>query len=357
MITESRARRVCSSNAAEINACALLEVADAGDGPARKYLLAAQEALGVGSTRKGRRMARQVLAGSESAGDRALQAEALLVLSRAYVLESRLKLAHETSARAHALFARESNAAGGAEALAIYSYSASALGLDGPALQAACDSMSLRTDAASALAQARGLNYMGVASSWTRDFSTARNALEASIWFTRQASDPAAGFQPLVNLCFAEVLQTVEHERLHQQPADLAELERLLARARAMASSGQFAGFHKGALDIGLLVLEFCSCFVSSRLGRTVDADAHYLACLERAARFPRTSWVHAVLWWARLERAVSYGDIEASIASLHAMGQAAKAGEHVQLQVLARTLEATLRPPLNQSDSGNMAL
>lgn len=329
----------------------------AGDGGVRQYLQVAQDALGVGKTRKSRRMAHQVLVRSECGGATSMEAEAALVLSQAYVLESRFRLAHAMSARAQKLFKRESNAARMAEALAVHSYSASALGLDGPALQAACDSMSLRTDTASALAQARGLNYMGLASSWTRDFATARNALEASIWFTRQASDTATGFQPLVNLCFAEVLQIVERERLRQAPADLAELERLVARGHVMASSGQSGTFQKGTLDIGLLLLEFCRCFVASRLGRTVDADAHYLACLELASRFPRTSWVHAVLWWARVERAVAYGDIEASMGSLRAMGQAARAGEHAQLEALARTLQDTLRPPLNQSDSGNMRL
>lgn len=357
MITQSCSYSVGSRDAAPVGKPHTGGAIAAVAGLTRQYLAAAQDALAVGETRKGRRMAHQVLVRCADAGDQAMEAEAALVLSQAYVLESRFRLAHAMSARAHKLFRRESNAQRLAEALAVHSYSASALGFDGPALQAACDSMSLRTDTASALAQARGLNYMGLASSWTRDFATARSALEASIWFTRQASDTATGFQPLVNLCFAEVLQVVECERLRRHPADLAELERLVARARVMASSGQAGTFQKGTLDIGLLLLEFCSCFVASRLGRTVDADAHYLACLKRATRFPRTSWVHAVLWWARVERAVSYGDIEASIGSLRAMGQAARAGEHAQLEALARTLEATLRPPLNQSDSGNMRL
>jgi hypothetical protein len=323
----------------------------------QQYLSAARDALSIGQTRKSRRMAQQVLAGSVAEGDVAMQAEAALLLSQAYVLESRFRLAHETSSRAHKLFQQASNGPGVAEALAIHSYCASALGFDGPALQAACDSMSLQTDAASALSQARGLNYMGLAACWTRDFATARSALEASIWFSRQANDSAAAFQPLINLCFTEVLQIVERERLQQGPADLAELERLVAQARVMADSGQSSGFHTGTREIGLLMLEFASCFIASRLGRTKEADAFYLACLEKAARFPRTSWVQAILWWARVERAVCYGDIEASVRSLHAMGEVAQAGEHAQLQALARTLENTLRPPLNQWDSSRAGL
>lgn len=324
---------------------------------AQRYLAAAREALDVRDTRKGRRMARQVLACSVEAGDQAMEAQAALVLSHAGILDSRFKLAHEMSSRAHRLFKRASDRAGLAEALALHSYSASALGLDGPALQAACDSMSLQTDTESALSQARGLNYMGLAATWTRDFTTARNALEASIWFSRQAGEPAAAFQPLINLCFNEVLQIVERERLKQGPADLDELERLVARARVMADSGQAGGFHKATADIGLLMLEFASCFIASRRGRTQEADAFYLGCLEKAARFPRTSWVQAILWWARVERAVCYGDIEASISSLHAMGTVAGAGEHAQLQGLAKTLEDTLRPPLNQWDSSRAGL
>jgi hypothetical protein len=326
------------------------------DGLTKQYLAAAQDALCIGQTRKGRRMAHQVLVKSVGACDQSMEAEASLVLSQAYVLESRFRLAHETSSRARRLFLQRSNDARMAEALAIHSYSASALGLDGQALQAACDSMSLRTDTASAVAQARGLNYMGLASAWTGDFATARGALEASIWFVRQASDAATAFQPLNNLCFVEVLQVVEHERRHQEPADLAELERLVAQARSMADSGQSEGFHKSTRDIRLLLLDFFCCFIASRRGRTQDADAFYLACLEKAARFPRTSWVQAVLWWARVERALCYGDIEGSIASLHAMGEHAKAGEHVQLHTLSMTLQATLRPPLNQSDSSYAA-
>ncbi|MFC5497403.1 hypothetical protein ACFPOE_07650 [Caenimonas terrae] len=326
-------------------------------GPTReRYLADARQALGIGETRKGRRMARQVLAASVDAADVAMQAQAALVLSQAHVLESRFRLAHETSAQARKLFQQAGHGAGVAEALAIHSYAASALGLDGPALQAACDAMSLQTDA-SALAQARGLNYMGLAATWTRDFATARKALEASIWYTRQAGDGAAAFQPLINLCFSEVLQIVERERLHQGPADLAELERRVCQARAAADSGPSVAVHPATRDIGLLLLDFAGCFIASRRGRTEDADACYLACLEKASRFPRTSWVQAVLWWARVERAVCYGDIEASVSSLHAMAAVARAGEHAQLHALAKTLEATLRPPLNQWDSSRVGL
>lgn len=332
-----------------------MSVASVGDGLTRQYLCSAHDSLSIGATRRGRRMAHHALVKSVDARDRSLEAAAALVLSHAYVLESRLQLAHSMSSRAHKLYREQADGEGQAEALALHSYSASALGFDSQALQAACDSMSL-LHASSPLVQARGLNYMGVASAWTRDFATARGALEASIWFANQAN-AAAGFHPLVNLCCSEVLQIVECERQRQGPADLAPLERLVARARTMANSGQCAAFQKATRDIGFLWLEFFSCFIASRWGRTGEADACYLACLQRAAPFPRNSWIHAVLWWARVERAVAYGDIDSSISSLRVMGEVAKAGEHAQLHALAGTLAATLRPPLNQCDSGHQDL
>jgi hypothetical protein len=335
----------------------VVAAASVGNGLTRQYLASAHESLAIGQTRRGRRMARQALATSLGARDVSLAAEAALVLSHAHVLDSRLGLAHDMSSRACLLFGQASNPVGQAEALAVHSYSASALGFDSQALQSACDSMSLRTDARSSLAQYRGLNYLGLASCWSGDFGTARGALEASIWFARQADDAATSFQPLVNLCFTEVLQVVECERNGQDIADMSELVRLVALARAMAQDGQCAGFHKPTLDIGLLLLDFCSCFVASRWGRTEEADAFYLECLQRAAGFPRNSWVHAMLWWARVERSVAYGDIDTSIASLHAMGEFARAGDHAQLHALSLTLAATLRAPLNQADSEHMSL
>lgn len=266
-----------------------------------QYLAAAQRALCVGETRKGRRMARQVLAASVEDGDGAMQASAALVLSQAYVLESRFKLAHETSARAHQLFLRQCDGASVDEALAIHRYSASALGFD--------------------------VHHAGQESA-------------------------ADAFQPSLHTCFAEALQVLERERLHSQPADLTELERLLAQARENAPDGEATASQRATLDIGALLLDFASCFVACRRGRAKEADAFYLACLERATGFAPTSWVQAVLWWARVERAVCHGDIEASTSSLHAMGEVARAVGHAQLQAVAMTLENTLRPPLNQWNS-----
>ena len=322
------------------------------NGLTRHDLLSAHDALRIGKTRRGRRLAQRALVRGARADDRSTQAEAALVLSHAYVLESRFSLARLTSARASRLFVADSNAAGQAEALAILSYSASALGLDAQALQAADDGIALRSASAAPLSQACGMNYLGVASFWAGDFATARGVLEASIWLADQAGGAAVGFQPLVNLCFVEVLRIVDAERKVHGAADLSELEQLVSRARTMAATGKVGCFNPGIRDIAFVLLDFSCCFIASRWGHTEAADAFYLACLERSRRLPANSWLHAVLWWARAERAIGYGDIDKSIASLDAMAEAARCGEHAQLQALAATLESTLRPALNQWDS-----
>ncbi|MBC7468214.1 MAG: hypothetical protein H7322_02690 [Ramlibacter sp.] len=323
------------------------------NGLTRHDLLSAHAALRIGKTRRVRRLAQRALVRGARADDRSTQAEAALVLSHAYVLESRFSLARLTSARASRLFVADSNATGQAEALAILSYSASALGLDAQALQAADDGIALRHASAAPLGHACGMNYLGVASFWAGDFATARRVLEASIWFADQAGDASVGFQPLVNLCFVEVLRIVDAERkVHGGAADLSELEQLVSRARTMAATGKVGCFNPGIRDIAFVLLDFSCCFIASRWGHTEAADAFYLACLERSRRLPANSWLHAVLWWARAERAIGYGDIDKSIASLEAMAEAARCGEHAQLQALAATLESTLRPALNQWDS-----
>lgn len=330
-----------------------MPISSVGNVYTNQYLALARDALCVGDTRKGRQMALQAL--DRSANDASVQAQASLVLGHAYALESRFRNAHMMTSRAHRLFVRDSNSHGQVEALGVICFTACVLGLNDDALKAARDGISTMTDNSSPLPQAWGLNYSGVASLWAKDFGTARGALEASIWFTKQASDVAAAFQPLINLCFCEVLRIVEIGHLGRNLNEVSDLEQLVSRARGMASAGWSSGLNDAAQEIGLLLLDFLSCFVSSRAGKREDADAFYLRCLQRAYQLPQASWVQAVLLWARAERAAAYGDVESAVASLEMMSQRAKKGEHEQLRFLAVRLASGLRAPLNQWEGGGM--
>ena len=177
------------------------------------------------------------------------------------------------------------------------------------------------------------------------------------MWFAQQANNAAAAFQPLINLCFCEVLRIVEIEHLGRKLNDVSDLEQLVSRARGMATAGWSSGLNDATQKIGLLLLDFLGCFVSSRGGSRDDADAFYLSCLQRAHQLPRASWVQAVMLWARAERAAAYGDVESSIASLEMMSERAKAGEHEQFRLLAIKLANGLRVPLNQWQGTGMSI
>jgi hypothetical protein len=284
-----------------------------------------------------------------------VQAEASLVLGHAFALESRFRNAHLMASRAHRLFVRDSNDHGQVEALGLISFTACVLGLNDRAVKAGREVMSTSTDNSSPLPKAWGLNYSGVASIWAKDFGTARGVLEAAMWFAKQAGEAAAAFQPLINLCFCEALRIVEIGELTRKLGDVTDLEQLVSRARAMASAGWSSGLNDAAQEIGLLLLDFLSCFVSSRGGSREDADAFYLSCLQRAHRLPPGSWLQAVMLWARAERAAAYGDVELAMASLTMMRESAKAGEHEQFRLLAIKLANGHRVPLNQWPGAGM--
>lgn len=141
----------------------------------------------------------------------------------------------------------------------------------------------------------------------------------------------------------------VEIEYLGRKLDEVSDLEMLVSRARAMAFAGRSSGLNGAAQEIGLLLLDFLSCFVSSRGGKREDADAFYLSCLQRAYRLPQASWVQAVMLWARAERAAAYGDVDSSIAALMMMSDQAKISEHEQFRILANWLATGVRAPLNQ--------
>lgn len=290
-------------------------------------------------------MARQALVRGINTHDTHVQAKASLVLGQAYVFESRFHLAHQQCSRAVELFNKHSDAAGQAEALSVVSYSASALGKDAEALRAASDGIALGASTESHVVRAAGLNYHGVASFWAGDFSTASGVLESSMWFAKNESKDAERLcQPLVNYCFCEVLRLTKGGRSDWSRGNISTLANAISRAQAMKQEGHFGGLTPGASEIGLLLLDFESCFLASQLGWLEDADAYYLACLDRASRLPSNSWLQSIALWARFERAKAYRDIGKSIDSARAMAMSAQAGEHAPLEALAHSLEESLR-------------
>ena len=188
-----------------------------------------------------------------------------------------------------------------------------------------------------------GLNYYGVASFWMRKYGTARGVLDAACQFAvEETGTAAATFQPLTKACFSEVLRATDSQ-MEGHRFDASDLERRVTQARDLARAGVTGNLLKGSADAGMFLLEFESCFLASRTGRSAEADAHYLGCLERASKLPRSSWMWALVWWARLERAKAAGELREAAVSANAMVAMAQTSEHVPLKALADVLRADI--------------
>ena len=96
------------------------------------------------------------------------------------------------------------------------------------------------------------------------------------------------------------------------------------------------AGLTQASSAIGLLLLDFANCFLSSRLGWLEDADDYCLACLDRAARLLRTSWLQAIIWWRAWSARVRAERTTSVLQSAKKVAAEARIKEHVQLEELA---------------------
>jgi hypothetical protein len=196
-----------------------------------------------------------------------------------------------------------------------------------------------------------GFNYLGVASFWAQDFETAENVLQAAVWFAEASPDPTTSFHPLVNQCFSEMLRVFHLEREQRASADVSKLLQLTSLGRKMTESGQLANLDYGPPEIGLVLFDFANCFAFARAGDLDSASEHFLNSVARVNRLPAASWLHAIVWWARLELALAHGDVCQGLVAAHAMGRAAFVGEHVPLARIARSLQEDLREVLNAGE------
>lgn len=290
-------------------------------------------------------MANEALTRCVKSGDKSAEASALLVMSQACVQESKLRLAHRFGSRAQQLFAGNSDAGSQAQALTVVSYTASLLGMDGLALQSAKDGLALLEDLGAPRGRAFGFNYLGVAATWAKDFEGASGLLETSVWFARNDDKTAAtSFQPLVNSCILEILRITHVRGPFSTREDCEVLDRLLRDAWSLARNGLTGALAEVAADVGLLLLNFASCFSACRARHTDDAFRYFNACSEASKRFASANWIHAVTCWAQLELALCVGDSEQAIRCARDMARVSARGECAQLGQLALSFETRLK-------------
>ncbi|MBL0426362.1 hypothetical protein [Ramlibacter alkalitolerans] len=265
------------------------------------------------------------------------QAEASSLLAQVLTLQSQFRLAAQLANRARAAFAELQDPAGAADAMLTLSYVESALGHAESAAAAAA-----QVSAGNCTVQRReasGLTYRGIAAIWRGDYGTARGVLDSACELSPQeVGSGAAAFQPLVNAIFAEVLRSAEL-RMKGNRSELTQLEALLAEAWKLAKTGSTKCLVSISALPGMFLLCFSTCFYASRSGQSARADKYYLKCLEHASRLPETSWMQALVLWARLERSIAAREVHEAVVSAGRMLVVAGAGEHEPMKALARRL------------------
>jgi len=294
-------------------------------------------ALDAGQARRSLAISHRVLKHAMRKRDPHLEARASLLLAQGFQLRSHMQLAADFSARAADLFSARSDVDGLADALSLRSYSTSALGRHDEALLLATRGIEVRAAQKGTRPQAMGLNYFGVASLWAGDLASARGVLDAAALYAGEEGAAGVAFQPVVNAACAEVLRLVRGGEQDTDP-----LAALLQRARQLVRCGA-GGFSRGSVDIALVLLAFCGFMLAHRRGEAERAAVLHLDCIQRAARLPRCSWLHAFGWWARHERCKAAGDTAGALRSSRAMAAAARAGEHAALATLADELGTRL--------------
>jgi hypothetical protein len=324
----------------------------AGDGHSlmRHQLEVARQSWRAGNWAAARAGAQNALSAAVAARDPHLEARASLLLAQVLALQSSFGWARRFAARARDLFDRERDPLGLSDATLSLSFVDSALGHEELAVRAAADA------AAGAKGMTRrgaaGLNYRGVAALWTGEFGNARSMLATACELAPdEARARGAVFQPLANAVFGEVLRSAEM-RAQGHRVDLSELARQLGRLRALVEQGTPGALVDSSADPGLFLLEFTSCFLASRTGQAAEADMHYLGCLQRATRLPESSWMQALLWWARLERTLAAGEAAETAVSAARLVAVAEAGEHAPMKALARRLAAEAKDYLDEAPS-----
>lgn len=279
-------------------------------------------------------VAGEALARARAIKDRHLEAQALVTLSRAAALESRLRTAYSLAMRSVSLFDLASDDAGSADARIALSYVAAALGMSDAAALAAEDAAA-RCDRAGSLGAARVLNYVGVAAYWAGDFDASTHALEASFLRTSGSGTTVPLFQPLVNRAFCEMLHASAPESLTRN-FRRDELELFAGKVQLLVRSNQFEPMGVATPKVALLLSRAVWALVAAKRGNQRLMDAHLRSFDREVRAFADRSWLHALPWLVRCVSRRLNGDLPGALRAARQMFEAAVNGEHGALERLA---------------------
>jgi diguanylate cyclase (GGDEF)-like protein len=272
-------------------------------------LIDARAVLEIGKADEARAMTLRVLAGAEAQQDKLLEARALASLAQCDRLSSRFRRSHEASQRAAHLFRMTGDVAGEIESLSILAHSASKLGRNEEAVEAALLGVRIGESLPFSSQQAVSHNSLGIAYCWSRHFGKAEAAFDAAARLASRGARPASAFHPRQNQVWAECLR-IATERFHagrtpaldRLEAATEECLRLFAIGAASPLQAETHGRVEATWHLGLAIVH---CWMGD-MGRAQTAmlDAEKWLAGERTA-----AWLHALHAWVKTEWAWSLGD------------------------------------------------
>lgn len=310
----------------------------------QQFLSLSEEALAAGSLQASHNLAQEALLRALQEGDSHYEARAHLLLARLDVVCSRMHRAKAQSAVAAQQFARHEDGLSQSVALSVNSYACAALGLEDQSQASAKLAFDLQESLCLSQGPSMALNYLGVASFWSATYEDSDALLEASVSLAQGSSTPDAGFQPLLNRCFNEML--VLHDSIANQgivEPDPTRLVKLLQQTLNAAKSAQPHHADVPTASIAFTLMHFVSAMAMTHCHDLKAAYEHLSACKERLQAFPADSWLHALVPWSEVELYRLKEDRCKALRAAQRMRVAAYRGEHVPVQSLAQSLEASL--------------
>ncbi|HJV64080.1 MAG TPA: GGDEF domain-containing protein, partial [Albitalea sp.] len=310
---------------------------------AEALLRQAYRLLDQGDAEAARRMAQGVLHQAQAEDDDLARAAALACMACGDRLVSRLRRAHGASQRAAQLFQQLGDLAGEAMSLTTLAHTASNLGRNEEAVEAALLSVRLSDQLALGSQRALAQNYLGVAYVWSRRFDLARAAFEAAARLAAGCEPPVSPVQPEGNLSFLEVLQLATDRFYAGVLPDTAHFQRRMARCLQSQRTWGGEGLSPGTTVTGRAMIHFLSSLGHGWSGEWRAAAAERDAGLQWARRYKTPTWLLAMHEWVGAELAWARQDWPRAESHVAAMTAVAIQVEHEQIACLGHMLASQI--------------
>jgi len=284
-----------------------------------KQLETAQLALNQGNVVEANRLAFAVLEVAVGGGDKHLEAKALSCLALSDRLLSKFRTAHKAAASAALLFQVVGDLTGEAAALSTLAHTASVLGRNEEAVEAALLGVELgrRVGALAPLAVTHV--HLGVALFYAKAFEQSHLAFGEAIRLGTACEPPLGAFQVLATQACCEATRVITHRHETGVLPDLTRLESLLATCAQLADIGQVAAIAPG-VQVSLMSMWW---FVSALAACWFDDVDKALSALGEgqkwSSRYGTTkTWLNAFEAFVQCE--IAQAQEQWSRAQVHAM-------------------------------------